>query len=56
MYGRIPEDINLFIRTEADIPITMKDEVKAFLERKGWRETEIPDPTLLPRLIRRRVE
>jgi len=56
MYGRIPEDINLFIRTEADIPITMKDEVKAFLEWKGWRETEIPDPTLLPRLIRRRVE
>ncbi|MEM2902121.1 MAG: CO dehydrogenase/acetyl-CoA synthase complex subunit alpha [Candidatus Bathyarchaeia archaeon] len=55
-YGRIPEDIHLFVRTEADIPITMKDEIKSFLEEKGWVETEIPDPTLLPRLIRRRVE
>ena len=56
LYGTMPEDIHLFIRTLADVPITMKDEIVKILEEKGWKERPIPDPTLLPRLIRKRKE
>ena len=52
LFGTMPDDIHLFVRTKADIPITMKDEIMAILEEKGWKERPIPDPTLLPRLIR----
>ncbi|MEM2093214.1 MAG: CO dehydrogenase/acetyl-CoA synthase complex subunit alpha [Candidatus Bathyarchaeia archaeon] len=55
-YGTMPEDIHLFVRTLADIPITMKDEIIKVLETKGWKETYIPDPTLLPRLVRKKKE
>jgi acetyl-CoA decarbonylase/synthase complex subunit alpha len=53
LYGVIPDDIHLYVRNTADIPITMKDEIVKILEDKGWKETQIPDPTLLPRLIRK---
>ncbi|MEM3054191.1 MAG: 4Fe-4S dicluster domain-containing protein, partial [Candidatus Bathyarchaeia archaeon] len=56
LYGTMPEDINLFVRTVADVPVTMKDEIIKILEEKGWKETVIPDPTLLPRLIRKKKE
>jgi acetyl-CoA decarbonylase/synthase complex subunit alpha len=56
LYGTMPEDINRFVRTVADIPVTMKDEIVKILEEKGWKETIIPDPTLLPRLIRKKKE
>jgi acetyl-CoA decarbonylase/synthase complex subunit alpha len=56
LYGTLPEDIHLFVRTIGDIPVTMKDEVIKILEEKNWRETVIPDPTLLPRLVRKRKE
>ncbi|RLG92190.1 CO dehydrogenase/acetyl-CoA synthase complex subunit epsilon [Candidatus Bathyarchaeota archaeon] len=56
LYGTMPEDIHLFVRTLADVPITMKDEIVKILEEKGWKERPIPDPTLLPRLIRKRKE
>lgn len=52
LYGRLPNDIHQFVRRTADIPITMKDEILKFLKKKDWKETEIPDPTLLSRLIR----
>jgi acetyl-CoA decarbonylase/synthase complex subunit alpha len=52
LYGTMPDDINLFIRNELDIPITMKDEIHKILEEKKWKENRIPDPTLLPRMIR----
>ena len=54
LYGTMPDDIHLFVRTLADIPITMRDEIMQILKEKGWKENVIPDPTLLPRLIRRR--
>jgi len=54
LYSVMPDDIHLFVRSKADIPITMKDEILKILEEKGWKETRIPDPTLLPRLIRKR--
>jgi len=56
LYGVMPDDIHLFVRTMADIPITMKDEIVKILEKKGWKEMRIPDPTLLSRLIRKRKE
>jgi acetyl-CoA decarbonylase/synthase complex subunit alpha len=54
LYGVMPEDIHLFVRNKADVPITMKSEILKILEEKGWKERRIPDPTLLPRLIRKR--
>jgi acetyl-CoA decarbonylase/synthase complex subunit alpha len=54
LYGVMPEDIHLFVRNKADVPITMKNEILKILEEKGWKERRIPDPTLLPRLIRKR--
>jgi len=56
LYGTMPEDIHLFVRTIADVPVTMKDEIIKILEKKDWKETVIPDPTLLPRLIRKKKE
>jgi len=53
-YGVMPDDIHLFVRNKADIPITMKSEILKILEEKGWKEKKIPDPTLLRRLIRKR--
>jgi acetyl-CoA decarbonylase/synthase complex subunit alpha len=56
MFGTLPDDVHLFVRRSTDIPITMKDEIEQILTQKGWREREIPDPTMLPRLIRGRRE
>ncbi|MDH7563561.1 MAG: CO dehydrogenase/acetyl-CoA synthase complex subunit alpha [Candidatus Bathyarchaeota archaeon] len=54
LFGSLPNDIHLFVRNNTDIPITMKDEIVKVLEEKGWQEQRIPDPTLLPRLVRER--
>jgi acetyl-CoA decarbonylase/synthase complex subunit alpha len=56
LYGTLPSDIHLFVRTLTDVPITMKEEVVKILKEKNWTETVIPDPTLLPRLIRKKKE
>jgi len=56
LYGTMPDDIHLYVRNVMDVPITMKDEIMKILETKGWKEGRIPDPTLLPRLIRKRKE
>jgi acetyl-CoA decarbonylase/synthase complex subunit alpha len=53
LYSVVPDDVHLYVRNNADIPITMKDEILKALEEKGWKEMRIPDPTLLPRLIRK---
>jgi len=55
-YGTMPPDLHLFVRTMADVPMTMKDEIANILKAKGWKETVIPDPTLLPRMIRKKKE
>ena len=54
LYSVVPDDIHLFVRNKADIPITMKNEILKILEEKAWKEMRIPDPTLLPRLVRKR--
>ena len=53
LYGRLPEDLPLLVRTEADIPITLKDEFLDFLKAKGWQLHPKPtvDPTLLSRMV-----
>jgi acetyl-CoA decarbonylase/synthase complex subunit alpha len=50
-YGVMPDDLHQLVRRETDIPITMKEEIVKILENKGWKESTIPDPTLLPRMI-----
>ncbi|MFX0186248.1 MAG: CO dehydrogenase/acetyl-CoA synthase complex subunit alpha [Candidatus Hodarchaeota archaeon] len=45
-----PEDLDKFIRLEADIPINLKTEIQEYLKKKGWKPTEIIDPTLLKRM------
>jgi len=52
LIGNMPPDISLFVRKTVDIPITMKDEVERYLADAGWTEKEIPDPTLLERMVR----
>jgi acetyl-CoA decarbonylase/synthase complex subunit alpha len=56
LFGTMPEDIPPFVRSVADVPVTMKDEIMKILQDKKWKETVIPDPTLLPRMIRKRKE
>jgi len=56
LVGGIPPDVHLFVRTQADIPLTMKDEIWAHLQSHPWTEQPIPDPTLLPRMIHRKKE
>jgi len=46
----LPDDLEKYIRVEADIPISMKSEIQAFLKEKGWEPKELVDPTLLERL------
>jgi CO dehydrogenase/acetyl-CoA synthase alpha subunit len=52
----MPDDIHLFVRTTTDIPVTMKAEIVKVLEEKAWKESRIPDPTLLQRMIREKKE
>lgn len=56
-YGEMPADLHLYVRNNADIPFTMRDQVVAALKKAGWVDGKIasPDPTLLERLIRRRL-
>jgi acetyl-CoA decarbonylase/synthase complex subunit alpha len=51
--GTTPLDIPLLVRTVADVPLTMKNEVMSRLKESGWTEQPIPDPTLLSSQIRK---
>lgn len=53
-YGgdKLPSDIDLYIRTEADIPITYRDEVVRYLKEVGWKEKPVTsNPTLLDEVV-----
>uniref|UniRef100_A0A7C2Z1Q1 Acetyl-CoA decarbonylase/synthase complex subunit alpha n=1 Tax=Ignisphaera aggregans TaxID=334771 RepID=A0A7C2Z1Q1_9CREN len=53
-YGsdKLPPDVHLYVRTEADIPIAYKDEVLTYLKEVGWREKPVTaNPTLLEDII-----
>jgi len=47
--GALPEDIPRYIRTPADIPVTLKGEITRILAQSDWKEQPVPDPTLLGR-------
>lgn len=55
-YGVMPDDLELFVRGESDLPFTMRAELLEHLKKKGWEDGKIgmPDPTLLDRMIRRK--
>jgi acetyl-CoA decarbonylase/synthase complex subunit alpha len=48
MGGGLPEDLPLFVRRDADIPLVYKKEVRAYLQEIGWQPKE---PVGLPTLI-----
>jgi acetyl-CoA decarbonylase/synthase complex subunit alpha len=48
MGGGLPEDIQLFVRRDPDIPLVYKKEVREYLQRIGWKPRE---PVGLPTLI-----
>jgi len=48
MGGELPEDLHLFVRRDADIPLVYKKEVRAYLQEIGWKPKE---PVGLPTLI-----
>jgi acetyl-CoA decarbonylase/synthase complex subunit alpha len=52
----MPDDLHLYVRTMADVPMTLKDEFEQILKEHDWKETVIPDPTLLPRMVRKMKE
>ena len=54
LVGGIPTDVYRLVRTPADIPLTMKDEILLHLAEHDWKESAIPDPTLLPRMVHQR--
>ncbi len=56
LIGGVPPDIHLLVRRSSDIPLTMKDDIEKYLREMNWSEQEIPDPTLLPRMVRKSRE
>jgi len=48
MGGGLPEDIQFFVRRDADIPLVYKKELRAYLQQIGWQPKE---PVGLPTLI-----
>ncbi len=54
LVGGMPSDVYRLVRTHADIPLTMKDEILVHLSEHDWKESPIPDPTLLPRMVHSR--
>jgi acetyl-CoA decarbonylase/synthase complex subunit alpha len=49
---RFPDDIDKFIRTEQDIPLTSREMLLKELKKKGWKRKETVDPTLLENQVR----
>jgi acetyl-CoA decarbonylase/synthase complex subunit alpha len=56
LIGGMPPDMHLLVRKKADIPLTMKEDIEKILSEMKWTERQIPDPTLLPRMIRKHKE
>uniref|UniRef100_A0A7C4FB96 Acetyl-CoA decarbonylase/synthase complex subunit alpha n=1 Tax=Ignisphaera aggregans TaxID=334771 RepID=A0A7C4FB96_9CREN len=53
-YGedKLPPDIDLYIRTEGDVPVPYRDEVLRYLKEVGWREKPVTsNPTILEDIV-----
>ena len=47
-FGKLPGDVNLFVRKASDIPIFFKKEIQAHLSEVGWQEKPVLSlPTLI---------
>lgn len=47
-FGKIPDDVHLFVRTDKDVPITYKKDVMKILEERGWEPRDVPlEPSLM---------
>jgi len=53
-FGTTPSDVPLFVRTMSDIPVTMKKEIQEILKKQDWKETVIPDPSMLKSQVRKK--
>ncbi|NPA23646.1 MAG: acetyl-CoA decarbonylase/synthase complex subunit alpha [Crenarchaeota archaeon] len=53
-YGTLPPDVHYYVRTEADIPITYREELMKHLEKVGWKPWEYvsTDLTISERVYR----
>lgn len=56
-FGSIPEDFHLFVRTETDLPLGMKEELLAIMKNNGWEPKQIPElgSTIVERLVPKKV-
>ncbi len=55
--GTFPDDIHYYIRNEKDIPVTLDTDIREHLAKfPNWKPRDIPDPTLLERMVRRSKE
>jgi acetyl-CoA decarbonylase/synthase complex subunit alpha len=53
-YGedKLPLDIDLYIRTEGDVPVPYRDEVLKYLKEVGWKEKPVTsNPTIIEDII-----
>jgi len=57
LFGKTPEDFHLFVRTETDLPLGMKDELLAIMKEKGWKPRDLPElgSTIVDRLVPKKV-
>lgn len=46
-YDEYPPDLDRYVRSEKEVPITERETVMEMLEEEGWEPRETPDPTLL---------
>lgn len=58
IYNKIPDDVYKFIRTEKEIPQTVKDEVMEILKIHNWKPKYMAagafgDPTMLERMVKK---
>jgi acetyl-CoA decarbonylase/synthase complex subunit alpha len=58
LVGKIPDDFHIFVRTETELPLGMKDELLTIMKQKGWKPKEIPElgATILDRLVPKKVQ
>jgi acetyl-CoA decarbonylase/synthase complex subunit alpha len=58
LIGKIPDDFHLFVRTETELPLGMKDELLAIMRQTGWKPKEIPElgATIVDRLVPKKVQ
>ncbi len=54
--GVFPEDVHMFVRTESDIPLNLKDKIMEHLKENNWKPRKIPDPTLYERFVMKKKE